>query len=41
MTYEDLVHEAGLTIELGTLHSEMDVLLQELRVRMSGANGAQ
>jgi hypothetical protein len=31
MTYEDLVHEAGLTVELGTLHGEMDALLQELR----------
>jgi hypothetical protein len=31
MTYEDLVHEAGLTVELGTLHGEMDSLLQELR----------
>jgi hypothetical protein len=31
MTYEDLVHEAGLIVELGTLHGEMDSLLQELR----------
>jgi hypothetical protein len=31
MTHEDLVHEAGLTVELGTLHGEMDTLLQELR----------
>jgi hypothetical protein len=31
MTYEDLVQEADLTVEMGDLRAEMEPLLAELR----------